>query len=90
MNMAAISDDVRMRLEANGPECRVDEIVELCPDLTWNQVFLALDYLNRTGRVQLRMDRASRYKVKVRPSPTSLNGSRIVTTHSQFRALKLN
>lgn len=84
MNMAAISDDVRMRLEANGPECRVDEIVELCPDLTWSQVFLALDYLNRTGRVQLMIDRAWRYRVKVRPSPTSLHDSRIVTTHSQF------
>lgn len=88
MNVAAISDDVRIRLEANGPECRVDEIVELCPDLTWNQVFLALDYLNRTGRVQLRIDRAWRYRVKVRRSPTSLNDSRIVTTHSQFGALK--
>jgi len=80
--MAAISDDVRMRLEANGPECRVDEIVEFCPDLTWSQVFLALDYLNRTGRVQLMIDRARRYRVKVRPSPTSLHDSRIVPTDS--------
>lgn len=71
MNMTAIIDDVRMRLEANGPECRIDEVLELCPDLTWNQVFLAIDYLNRTGRVQLRMDRARRYRVKVRPRPTS-------------------
>ena len=82
MNMAAISDDVRMRLEANGPECRVDEIVEFCPDLTWSQVFLALDYLNRTGRVQLMIDRARRYRVKVRPSPTSFHDSRIVPTDS--------
>lgn len=68
MNMAAIIDDVRMRLEANGPECRIDEVVDLCPDLTWNQVFLAVDYLNRTSQVQLVLDRAYRYRVKVIPS----------------------
>jgi hypothetical protein len=68
VNMAAIIDDVRTRLEANGPECRIDEVVDLCPDLTWNQVFLAVDYLNRTSQVQLVMDRACRYWVKVLPS----------------------
>lgn len=68
MNMAAIIDDVRTRLEANGPECRIDEVVDLCPDLTWKQVFLAVDYLNRTSQVQLVMDRACRYWVKVLPS----------------------
>lgn len=68
MNMAAIIDDVRMRLEANGPECRIDEVVDLCPDLTWNQIFLAVDYLNRTSQVQLVLDRAYRYRVKVVPS----------------------
>jgi hypothetical protein len=36
--------------------------------LTWNQVFLAVDYLNRTSQVQLVMDRACRYWVKVLPS----------------------
>jgi hypothetical protein len=66
--MAAIIDDVRTRLEANGPECRIDEVVDLCPDLTWNQVFLAVDHLNRTSQVQLVMDRACRYWVKVLPS----------------------
>lgn len=68
MNMAAIIDDIRMRLEANGPECRIDEVVDLCPDLTWNQVFLAVDYLNRTSQVQLILDRACRYWVKIIPS----------------------
>ena len=66
--MAAIIDDVRTRLEANGPEWRIDEVVDLCPDLTWNQVFLAVDYLNRTSQIQLVMDRACRYWVKIHPS----------------------
>jgi hypothetical protein len=67
MNMAAIIDDVRTRLEANGPECRMDQVVDLCPDLTWNQVFLAVDYLSRTSQVRLVMDRACRYWVKIIP-----------------------
>ena len=65
MNMAAIIDDVRRRLEANGPACSMDEVVDLCPDLTWNQVFLAVNHLSRTSQVQLVLDRACRYWVKV-------------------------
>jgi hypothetical protein len=71
--MAAIIDDVRMRLEANGPECRIDEVLDLCPDLTWNQVFLAIDYLNRTSQVQLKIDRACRYWVKVGSSSIAVS-----------------
>ncbi len=65
MNMATIIDDVRRQLEATGHECRIDEVVGLCPDLTWNQVFLAIDYLSRTGQVQLKMDRPGYYRVKI-------------------------
>jgi len=75
MNMTAIIDDVRMRLEANGPECRIDEVVDLCPDLTWNEVFLAVDYLNRTIQVQLVLDRAYQYRVKVIPSSFTGKGA---------------
>jgi hypothetical protein len=77
MNMAAIIDDVRTRLEANGPECRMDQVVDLCPDLTWNQVFLAVDYLSRTSHVRLVMDRA-RYWVKIIP-PTHCTSDAVST-----------
>lgn len=72
--MAAIIDDVRMRLEANGPECRIDEVVDFCPDLTWSQVFLAIDYMSRTGQVRLKMDRARSYRVKVLTSVAPKTG----------------
>lgn len=65
MPMAAITNDVRVRLEANGGECGIEEVVALCPDLTWNQVFLAVDHLSRAGQVRLRRNRAGGYQVKI-------------------------
>jgi hypothetical protein len=62
--MAVIIDDVRRRLEANGPACSIDEVVDLCPDLTWNQVFLAVNHLNRTSQVQLVLDSLSKWRTE--------------------------
>ncbi len=36
------------------PGCRLDEVVSVCLDLTWNQVFLEIDRLSRVGQVRLR------------------------------------
>lgn len=33
--------------------CEIEDLLKECPDLTWNQVFLALDRLSRDGRVRL-------------------------------------
>lgn len=38
---------------SQAPGCLLDELVFVCSDLTWNQVFLEIDRLNRTGRVRL-------------------------------------
>jgi hypothetical protein len=38
--------------------------MELCPELTWNQVFLAIDYLSRTGQVRVMMDGGKSYTVQ--------------------------
>lgn len=35
------------------PGCQMDDLVERCPDLTWNQVFIEVDKLTRTGRLDL-------------------------------------
>ncbi len=35
------------------PGSLLEEIVQRCPNLTWNQVFLALDHLSRCGRIRL-------------------------------------
>ena len=41
----------------------MEEVASLCPDLTWNQVFLAIDYLSRTGQVCVMMDSEKTYRV---------------------------
>ena len=35
------------------PGCQLDELVLSVPDLTWNQVFLEVDRLSRTGQVRM-------------------------------------
>jgi hypothetical protein len=33
--------------------CELEDLARCCPNLTWNQVFLAVDHLSRTGEVRL-------------------------------------
>jgi hypothetical protein len=54
--IAAHIEQVRERLEQRGMACRLEEVMELCPELTWNQVFLAIDYLSRTRQVRVMLD----------------------------------
>lgn len=35
------------------PACDLEEVVRQCPNLTWNQVFLVVDHLSRTGQIKL-------------------------------------
>ena len=35
------------------PGCQLDELVLSVPELTWNQVFLEVDRLSRTGHVRM-------------------------------------
>ncbi|MDC8447244.1 MAG: hypothetical protein LV473_02690 [Nitrospira sp.] len=60
-------DQVRERLEQHGTACplELEEVMELCPELTWNQVFLAIDYLSRTGQVRVMMDVGKTYTVQI-------------------------
>ena len=57
-------DQVRERLEQRGTACPLEEVMELCPELTWNQIFLAIDYLSRTGEVRVMMDVGRTYTVQ--------------------------
>jgi uncharacterized protein (DUF433 family) len=49
-------DRVLTALQQQGARYQLEEIAGLCPDLTRNQVFLAIDYLTRTGQVYLTLD----------------------------------
>ncbi|MEC4890244.1 MAG: hypothetical protein RI101_09325 [Nitrospira sp.] len=43
--------------------CAVDELAAQCSDVTWNQVFLALDRLSRSGQIVLRQQGPGHYRV---------------------------
>ena len=68
MQISAIIDRVYGALEEFGTTCSMEEVVGLCPDLTWNQVYLAIDYLNKTGKVAVTLDPDRTYTVRVYPA----------------------
>jgi len=61
---------VHQALEKLGTDCSMEEVASLCPDLTWNQVFLAIDCLSRTGHVRVMMDSGRTYRVQVQAPPS--------------------
>lgn len=66
-------DQVRDRLEQRGTVCQMEEVMELCPGLTWNQVFLAIDHLSRTGQVRMARTADKTYTVQAyRPAVRSI------------------
>ncbi len=64
MTGVASIDRVQSALEGLGSDCPMEEVVGLCPELTWNQVFLAIDYLSRTGQVSVTIDPGRTYRVQ--------------------------
>lgn len=64
MVFAAIIARVHCALEQLGTECSLEEVVTLCPELTWNQVFLAIDDLSRNGQIRLVLDGDRMYRVQ--------------------------
>jgi len=57
------------------PMCDLDEVMRRCPILTWNQVFLAVDHLSRTGQIWLMRAKGGRYTVTcLRPQESRGNG----------------
>jgi hypothetical protein len=43
--------------------CEMEDLVEACSSYTWNQVFLEVDRLSRTGELRLLPKRAGVYAV---------------------------
>lgn len=64
MAVSATISRVQEALEKLGTDCPLEEVTGLCPDLTWNQVFVAIDYLRRTGLVSVTLDPGRTYKVR--------------------------
>ncbi|HMS82397.1 MAG TPA: hypothetical protein PKD12_01950 [Nitrospira sp.] len=68
MQVEAIIERVHRALEEHGKDCSMEEVVGLCPELTWNQVYLAIDYLNKAGMVRVALDPDRTYTVQVYPA----------------------
>jgi len=64
MVLAAIIVRVHRVLEQVGTDCSMEEVMTLCPELTWNQVFIAIDYLSRAGEVRVTLDGDRTYRVQ--------------------------
>jgi hypothetical protein len=47
------AEDQVIDIIRSAPMCDLEEVMRRCLNLTWNQVFLAVDHLSRTGRVRL-------------------------------------
>jgi hypothetical protein len=65
MAVSATIARVHDALAQLGTDCPIEEVMDLCPDLTWNQVFLAIDYLSRSGQVRVTLDPGHSYRVAV-------------------------
>ena len=70
MVFAAIIARVHRALEQLGTDCSMEEVVNLCPELTWNQAFLAIDDLSRSGQVRVTLDGDRTYRVQIRHTAT--------------------
>ena len=51
-------------LQQQGMRCPLEDVVRFCPDLTNDQVFLAIDCLTRNGQICLTLDASGTYWVR--------------------------
>lgn len=71
--MIPIEEAVVETLQRNGP-CCLDDLVTYLPNLSWGEVFVAVDRMSRDGRVSLRQLGYSTYQITLR-SQFSLSSS---------------
>ena len=53
-----------MEIVLRSPGCHIEDILHECPGLTWNQVFLAIDYLSRAGEIRVTLDGERTYRIQ--------------------------
>lgn len=64
--MTPIEAAILDRLRESGP-CCFDDVVTCLPNLTWGEVFSAVDRMTRDGRLSLRQLGYSTYQVSLGP-----------------------
>jgi len=75
MIFAAIIVRVHRALGRLDTEFSMEELVTLCPELTWSHVFLAIDYLSRSGQIHVTLDGDGTYKVQAHQAVTGANSA---------------
>lgn len=71
MARSATPADLIVETIAHHPGCCLDDLVRVCPELTWNQIFLEVDRLSRTGHLRLVLIGPGHYAVEVSPNAGS-------------------
>lgn len=73
---------------AQYPGCCLDELVMICPDCTWNQIFLEVDRLSRAGLLRLVLKGPGRYMPAIAnvSQPPDAPGHLSVATQSRHDA----
>ena len=64
MRVETMVQQVYGALEQLGSACPLEEVGALCPEVTWNEVFLAIDYLSRSGQIRMTVDDGRTYRVQ--------------------------
>lgn len=70
---------------AGHPGCCLDEVAMYCSDLTWNQIFLEVDRLSRSGVMKLALAGPGRYTVTL-PTERNLRSSQSKTPPLPIRS----
>ncbi len=65
INAAAQEEAIIELLQRTGP-CCLDDVVTYLPDLSWGEVFVAVDRMSRDGRLLLRQLGYSVYQIALR------------------------
>jgi hypothetical protein len=63
--MMPVEEAIIEKLRRNGP-CCLDDVVSYLPNLSWGEVFLAVDRMSRDGRLLLRQLGYSTYQITLR------------------------
>lgn len=63
MRIKMMIQQVLDALELHGTDCSREEVRELCPYLSWNEVDLAVDYLSRSGQLCMTVNDGGTYRV---------------------------
>ena len=71
--MDTATPTARIILEAIArlPGCRIEEVLSLHPDLTWNQVFAEIDRLSREGALLVTLKGRGEYALSLPPHKES-------------------